>query len=83
MYDEKRDELESSNICKNDTFEVEEKLIFKINNNNKNNIDILLFFAEQNIDVFNLSSASYKDICYHFNSPIDKDISLKDIELLY
>jgi hypothetical protein len=34
--------------------------------------------AEQNIDIFDLSSDFYTDICFHYNSPIDKDITLKD-----
>ena len=82
MYEPEEGEELSTNICKNDTFEVQENLFSKIDNN-KNNIDILLFLAEQNIDIFNLSSAFYTDICFHFNSPIDKDISLKDRVLLY
>ena len=82
MHEPEKGEELSTNICKNDTFEVQESLLTKIDNN-KNNIDILLFLAEQSIDIFNLSSAFYTDICFHFNSPIDKDISLKDRVLLY
>ena len=33
---------------------------------------------DQNIDIFNLSHSFYTDICFHFDSPINKDITLKD-----
>ena len=83
MHEPKRgDNLEFYNICKDDTLEVKENLLLKLENN-KNNIDFLLFLVEQNIDIFNLSSLFYTDICYHFNSPIDKDIALKDRFQLY
>ena len=69
-------------LCKNEPLIMQENLLAKLN---KTSIDIdsLLFFTNQNINVFNLSSEFYNDICYHFDSPIDKDITLKDRIKLY
>ena len=46
-------------------------------------MDTVLYLTGQNIDVFNLSSVFYTDICYHFISDIDKDVALKDRILIY
>ena len=43
----------------------------------------ILHLTGQNIDIFNLSSDFYTDICYHYDSNIDKDVALKDRVLLY
>ena len=69
-------------ICEDEPLIVYEDILIKLNNS-KIDIDSLLFLTSQNINVFNLSSAFYTDICYHFDSPIDKDITLKDRILLY
>ena len=74
--------LPINELCKDEPLIVQESLLSKINNT-KIGIDSLLFLTNQNINVFNLSSAFYKDICYHFDSPINKDITLKDRILLY
>ena len=85
MYDPKNgNKLPSNDICKDDSFIVQENLFFKLNNTKLNtDIDSLLYLAEQDIDIFNISSTFYVDICYHFDSPIDKDIALKDRILIY
>ena len=36
------------------------------------------YLSKQNIDVFNLSSDFYTDLCYFFDSPVKKDVALKD-----
>jgi len=69
-------------ICKNDKVTVQENLLLKLDNKNTD-IDSLLQIANQNINIFNLSSEFYTDICYQFESPIDKDIALKDRILLF
>jgi hypothetical protein len=38
---------------------------------------------KQNIDIFNLKGNFYTDICFHFDSPLNKDITLKDRFLLF
>ena len=74
--------LEFNDICKEDTLVVQENLLAKLDNST--NIDSLFYLAQQNIDIFNLSSAFYTDICYHFNSPVEgKDIALKDRIKIY
>ena len=46
------------------------------------NLDFILYLTKQNINIFNLTDVFYTDICYHFDSPINKDIALKDRILL-
>ena len=74
--------LPINEFCIDEPIFVEENLLAKINNTNID-INSLYFLTNQNINVFNLSSAFYKDICYHFDSPINKDITLKDRIKLY
>ena len=73
--------LFAEDICKNDNFTYKENLTKKLDSS-KVNINYLQFLIDQNIDVFNLSSAFYTDICFHFYSPFHKDIALKDRILL-
>ena len=37
---------------------------------------LIQFFADQRINVFNLSDKFYTDICKHYKSPNNKDIPL-------
>ena len=74
--------LISQEICKNDLFIVRENLLVKIDSS-KINIDNIMHLVNQNIDIFNLSSPFYTDICFKFDSPLDKDIALKDRILLF
>ena len=75
--------LPYEDVCQNDSFIVKENLFMKFNIS-KNDINALIYLTQQNIDIFNLSSAFYTDICYDFNSPIEgKDIPLKDRIALY
>ena len=44
----------------------------------------MIFLTDQNIDIFDSSGAFYTDICYEFDSPIDRDITLEDrLETFY
>ena len=82
MYEPKLgNKLDSKDICKDETIVVKENLLAKIDTS-KVNLEFILYLTKQNIDVFNLSSVFYTDICFHFDSPIDKDIALKDRILL-
>ena len=71
------DNLLLGNICKNEAIFIKEKLLNKLNETNIN-INSILYLAKNNIGAFNLSSALYVEICYDFDSPIKKDVSLKD-----
>ena len=45
---------------------------------NKETFSYVQYLSQQNTDVFNLSSDFYIDLCYYFDSPIKKDVALKD-----
>ena len=71
-----------NNICINDIFSVNENLLIKLDNST--DLEQLKFLTSQNIDIFNLESDFFTDICYSFESPIyGKDIPLKDRIKLY
>jgi hypothetical protein len=74
--------LDSNNVCKEDVIIVKEN-IKSLLNNSVSDMDSLLFLTGQNIDIFNKSSGFYHDICYHFESPCDKDVALNDRLLVY
>ena len=63
-------------ICENEAINVQEDLSMKIDN--KKQYLYLQQLTKQNVDVFNLSSEFYQDICFYFESPIEKDIAIKD-----
>jgi hypothetical protein len=72
--------LDSDEICKDDkiilTDSIEDKL-----SEAKVNLQILQEFMNEGIDIFNMSSPFYNDICFQYNSK--KDIALKDRVLEY
>ena len=74
--------IKTDDICQDDIIIVQENLYLKLDNIEKD-IDSLIYLTEQNIDIFNISNEFYNDICYHFNSPVSKDTSLKDRILFY
>ena len=78
----KGQKLPVNDTCKDDKLVMKEDLMSKLNETNLN-LDSLLYLTNQNINIFNLSSDFYTDICYHYDSDIDKDIALKDRVLLF
>ena len=72
----------TKNICENEKFLIEENLRIKLEKANYD-IDSLLYLAIQDINFFNLSHPFYNDICFPFESLLEKDIALKDRILLY
>ena len=74
--------LKENDICNDEILIVKENLLIKMNNS-KEKFDSLSNLTKQNINIFNLSSRFYTDICYHFDSPVNKDITLKDRILSY
>jgi len=72
----------TKNICENEKFLIEENLRVKLEKANYD-IDSLLYLAKQGINFFNLSDPFYTDICFPFESLLEKDIVLKDRILLY
>ena len=68
--------LNISDVCQNVEIKVQEDISTKIEDKEK--YKLVQYLSKQNIDVFNLSSDFYTDICFYFDSPIKKDISLKE-----
>ena len=72
--------LNSDDFCKEDKItlidNIENKLLEA-----KVNLEILKDFVYEGIDIFNMSSPFYNDICFQYNSK--KDIALKDRVLEY
>ena len=75
------DKIESKEICEDDNIIIVNNMLYKLDSNTIN-LDFILYLSKQNINVFNLTDVFYTDICYHFDSPINKDIALKDRILL-
>ena len=73
--------ISSKEICQNDNIFVVNNILYKLDTN-AINLDFILYLTKQNINVFNLTDAFYTDICYHFDSPINKDIALNERILL-
>ena len=69
--------ISAADECKNDEIVVNENII-SILKSTEINIDNFLKLAQQNIDIFSLSSEFFTDICFHYESPNGKDITLKD-----
>ena len=72
------DKIEAETICKDDFITVNKSVLSMLNNSNTIDINSILYLTQQNIDIFNLSSAFYTDICFHYNSPNGKDVPLQD-----
>ena len=76
------DKLDTENACKEEVIIVKEN-IKSLLNDSVPELDSILFLAGQNIDVFNKSCEFYTDLCYHFDSPCNKDVALRDRLLIY
>ena len=76
------EKLDSETACKEQIIEVKEN-IKSLLNDTVQDMNSILFLTEQNIDVFNKTSGFYTDICYHYESPCDKDVALRDRLLIY
>ena len=71
------EKLPSEEICKDETIIVEENLLSFLNENDTN-YELMLHLTKQNINIFNISDEFYTDICYDYESPVKKDIPLRD-----
>ena len=69
--------LDIGNICENDTIEIKENLL-SILDENKENYNLQVSLTKQGINIFDLSDPFYKDICYDFENPKNRDMALKD-----
>ena len=69
------DKLDVKEVCTHVT--VEENLLALLNENHTN-YNLMVLLAKQGINIFNISHEFYTDICFEFESPINKDIPLQD-----
>ena len=69
--------IDADTIYKDEEVEIKESVLNQLNNSD---IDLysILYLANQDINIFNLSDSFYKDICYHYDSPNGKDVPLND-----
>ena len=67
------EKINANEICKNDTIIIKENIL------TIPGVDpsLVQFFADQGINVFNISDKFYTDICKDYKSPNNKDIPLK------
>ena len=71
------EKLDAQNICKDENIVIKENIKFLLEYNNSK-YNSLLYLIGQNINVFDINDAFYTDICFHYDSPNKKDITLKD-----
>ena len=76
------EKLDDKNLCKDEEIVIKESFISQLNES-KVDFNSAIFLTQQNIDIFNLSSRLYTDICFHFDSPNGKDIPLKERISIY
>ena len=69
--------IDTEEMCKDEEIIVKSSVLSELNNSNVE-INSILFLTQQDINIFNLSDEFYTDICYHFESPNGKDITLSD-----
>jgi len=69
--------LDAENICKDEEVTIKESVLSQLNNSNVD-LNSVLFLAQQDINIFNLSDEFYTDICYNYVSPNGKDVPLSD-----
>ena len=70
--------IDSESICEQDLIILEKNITNIYSDKLRENYYIIKKLIEQGINIFNVSDPFFQDICYHFDSPIKKDITLKD-----
>ena len=76
-HPETGNKIDADLICKDEEIEITESVLNQLNNSDID-LDSILYLANQDINIFNLSDAFYTDICYNFKSPNGKDVPLGD-----
>ena len=77
FYDPSTGERLNSSSCENHTIIIKEDFSEKLHLIKDKNEEFLLNLIDQEINIFNRSNDFYKDLCYHYKSPNNKDIPLK------
>ena len=76
-HPETGEKLSSDGLCNDENILIKENVKNLLNSTNIN-LENLLKLTNQNINIFNKSSSFFNDICFHFESPNGKDITLRD-----
>ena len=74
--------IDADSICKDEQVVIKESVLNQLNNS-ETDLNSILFLANQEINIFNISDEFYTDLCFHFKSPNGKDVPLKDRILLF
>ena len=69
--------LEIGDLCKNDTIEIKENLLSMLDEKSEN-YELQTALTKQGINIFDINDPYYKDICYDFENPKNRDMALKD-----
>ena len=75
------EKLEAAKICANETITVYENITALLEK--LPNYELMMEMLEQGINIFDPKSPFYTDICFPYDSPEKKDISLEDRLLVY
>ena len=77
------EKLNATKICEEEVITVEENILSLIDENSTN-YEMMIKLTKQGINIFNISDKFYTELCYEYESPVKKDIALKDrIQLFY
>ena len=71
------------NICKDDSYSMEKSLVAELSSNPRINFEDIKQMANQDINVIDLSDPFYTDLCFHYESSLNKDVPLRDRALIY
>ena len=75
--------LNAEKICKDETIVIFENLVSLLNKNDTT-YEAIMNLISQGINIFDLNSPIYTDICFYFDNPIKRDIPLNDrIKTIY
>ena len=69
--------LDTSEVCKNKSIKVEENLLNMLDEKSEN-YELQVALTKQGINIFDINDPYYKDICYDFDNPKNRDMALKD-----
>ena len=70
------EELNHTKVCRNTQIAIKENVSAILDSENNTNYELQMSLIDQGIDLFNLDSPFYKDLCFDFDNPEDKDLPL-------
>ena len=69
--------LEIGDLCKNKTIQMKENLLNFLDEKNEN-YELQTALTKQGINIFDINDPYYKDLCYDYENPKNRDMALKD-----